>query len=587
MAYKFQRGAAILSGSIKAEDGLVSTDVDATTADFVVAALTAGDIPFSKLAIADAKILIGDNANGHAQEFALSGDVTMTAGGVVTIAADSVEGTMLNTNAADGSTMELSSDSLSVLKVPSALTAGNGLAAAGTFDGAAARSFAIQRSGSAHGLSLNADGLAIQLSGAASGLAIDAGGLTVDADPDSFSVSGNGIQLAANVAGSALSLASGQLSVANLANAQIASNAAIGLTKLAAVSAARVVMGNASNQATATAISGDISLANNGAVTLAAAQTNVSSIYNTALVVGRGASDAHIDFGTDNQIQFDIDNTATMNLSSNGINVQQGGIQVPAGADVDVAGVGAASLYAGVGANNLTIGGASSTVVIAGNLTVQGSTTSVDSTTINISSSFTFEGPADDHETILTCGTPTQDNTLTLPQFSGSAAGVYHIPVLADATTAASAQVTAAEFALLDGGTSAASSISVDDADRMIINDAGTMKQIAMSDVKSYVAGASTLAVASKADGNALEEDKVNFFGDLGANATVTLPASAAGLIGKSVYIKAKDLTSGATIIINTQAADQKIDGENSIILESPYASVRLVYVATDDWRVF
>ena len=33
MAYKFQRGAAILSGSIKAEDGLVSTDVDATTAD--------------------------------------------------------------------------------------------------------------------------------------------------------------------------------------------------------------------------------------------------------------------------------------------------------------------------------------------------------------------------------------------------------------------------------------------------------------------------------------------------------------------------------------------------------------------------
>jgi hypothetical protein len=91
----------------------------------------------------------------------------------------------------------------------------------------------------------------------------------------------------------------------------------------------------------------------------------------------------------------------------------------------------------------------------------------------------------------------------------------------------------------------------------------------------------------SKADGNALEEDKVNYFADLSANATVTLPASAAGLIGKSIYIKAKDLTSGATIIINTQATDQKIDGENSIVLESPYASVRLIYVATDDWRVF
>ena len=39
----------------------------------------------------------------------VSGDATIAAGGALTIAADSVEGTMLNTNAADGSTMELSS----------------------------------------------------------------------------------------------------------------------------------------------------------------------------------------------------------------------------------------------------------------------------------------------------------------------------------------------------------------------------------------------------------------------------------------------------------------------------------------------
>ena len=36
----------------------------------------------------------------------------------------------------------------------------------------------------------------------------------------------------------------------------------------------------------------------------------------------------------------------------------------------------------------------SSGVVVAGNLTVQGTTTTVDSTTINVSSSFTFEGDA-------------------------------------------------------------------------------------------------------------------------------------------------------------------------------------------------
>ena len=140
------------------------------------------------------------------------------------------------------------------------------------------------------------------------------------------------------------------------------------------------------------------------------------------------------------------------------------------------------SLEVGNANININIGGTTSevtfgdNVTVTGNLTVQGATTTVDSTTINISSSFTFEGPADDHETILTCGTPTQDNTLTLPQFSGSAEGVYHIPVLADATTAASALVTAAEFALLDGG-STVGNVALADADGFMHNDNGTMKQ--------------------------------------------------------------------------------------------------------------
>ena len=74
----------------------------------------------------------------------VSGDATVAAGGALTIAADSVEGTMLNTNAADTSTIELSSDTLSVLKTPYALTAGNGLlSAGGTFDGGANRSFTV------------------------------------------------------------------------------------------------------------------------------------------------------------------------------------------------------------------------------------------------------------------------------------------------------------------------------------------------------------------------------------------------------------------------------------------------------------
>lgn len=71
---------------------------------------TPGD-PSDK-AVADTQILIGDSTGFTAA--ALSGDVTMANTGAVTIAADSVEGTMLHDNVADGSTIEVSSNSLSI-----------------------------------------------------------------------------------------------------------------------------------------------------------------------------------------------------------------------------------------------------------------------------------------------------------------------------------------------------------------------------------------------------------------------------------------------------------------------------------------
>lgn len=73
----------------------------------------------------------------------ISGDATVAAGGALTIANSAVEGTMLNSNVADGTTITLSSNTLSTLKVPNALTAGSGLSAAGTFDGATARTFTV------------------------------------------------------------------------------------------------------------------------------------------------------------------------------------------------------------------------------------------------------------------------------------------------------------------------------------------------------------------------------------------------------------------------------------------------------------
>ena len=89
----------------------------------------------------DGRILVGDG--NDLASVAVSGDISLANNGEVTIANDAVEGTMLNTNAADTTTIELSSDSLSVLKVPNALTGGTGISSAGTFDGANARTFSV------------------------------------------------------------------------------------------------------------------------------------------------------------------------------------------------------------------------------------------------------------------------------------------------------------------------------------------------------------------------------------------------------------------------------------------------------------
>ena len=70
------------------------------------------------------------------------------------------------------------------------------------------------------------------------------------------------------------------------------------------------------------------------------------------------------------------------------------------------------------------IGVASGTsLTLTGDLTVQGTTTTIDSTTIAVKNAFVFEGAtADDFETTLTVTDPTADRTLTLPDATGTIA---------------------------------------------------------------------------------------------------------------------------------------------------------------------
>lgn len=88
-------------------------------------------------------------------------------------------------------------------------------------------------------------------------------------------------------------------------------------------------------------------------------------------------------------------------------------------------------------------------LVVGGNLTVQGTTVSVDVTSINITNSFSFEGATPDgFETTLTVADPTADRTITLPDVTGYAAILQSDP----GTTLVTATV--AELNYVDGVTS-------------------------------------------------------------------------------------------------------------------------------------
>ena len=100
----------------------------------------------------DGQILIGDGTDINS--VAVSGDITIDNAGATTIGADKVHGTMLNTDSADTSTIELSSDTLSVLKVPNALTIDNvtlNLNSGTTFDGSGARTLSAKTAAIADG----------------------------------------------------------------------------------------------------------------------------------------------------------------------------------------------------------------------------------------------------------------------------------------------------------------------------------------------------------------------------------------------------------------------------------------------------
>ena len=281
-----------------------------------------------------------------------------------------------------------------------------------------------------------------------------------------------------------------------------------------------------------------------GTGTVAAAQTTITSILATDLIIGEDAQTA-IDFGTVNEIDFKVDNAARLTLTAsvlfpvtdNQIDLgtsslefkdaffdgtvtsdafagpltgdvtgnadtatlattvvitdnedtnENNAIIFTAGGDLDGGNLGLES------DGDLKYNPSTGTLTVT-NISVSGTFSTVNSVTMDANNAVIFEGTtADAHETTLTSIDATGDRTISLPNVSGT------LPVLAAASTTAVTS-TPEELNILDGATVVVGEINALDLGSTAVGTAIASKAVILDSNLDYT-GLRNLTISGEID---------------------------------------------------------------------------------------
>ena len=227
-------------------------------------------------------------------------------------------------------------------------------------------------------------------------------------------------------------------------------------------------------------ISGDVSIATNGAASLTAAQTNITSILATDVKIGED-DQTKIDFETADTINFYAGNEKQLILTDGALTPGADNILDLGSSGVEFKdgffdGTVTADAFAGPLTGDVTgnVSGTAATVTTAAqsNITSLGTLTTL--TVDNVILNGTTIGHTDDTDLITVA-----DGLVTV-------AGEISTTTLDIGGT--NVTTTAAELNLIDGGT-ARGTDALADGDGILINDGGTMKMTNVTAVKTYMAG--------------------------------------------------------------------------------------------------
>ena len=205
--------------------------------------------------------------------------------------------------------------------------------------------------------------------------------------------------------------------------------------------------------------------------------------------------------------------------------------------------------------------------LLAPNLVVAGTTTTVNTVTMEAENAIIFEGAtADAHETTLTIIDPTADRTINLPNQSGT------IPVLAAVSTTQISS-TPEELNILDGATVVVGEINYLDLGSTAVGNAIASKAVVLDSNKDYT-GVRNFTLSGELDAGSLDVS-----GDIDVDGTTNLDAvdiDGAVQIDGTITVGANDQgydiifygdTASANVTWDTSADDLIFNGAAGLIV--------------------